>query len=174
MRHRDTDVTVGDLVYLFVDRNKHHPRDKYSVVSVDASWCNIKKMSGAQLRSSSYRVKRCECYKVKEATILVERYPSSSNESLSDLSAPVVPADTRIDIPAPAFHQRFLPLFHQPQILVRVTQPRSRKVWVMSQLLQKLSCQPTSIKKPHKDIPLEHANLPRGSKTLWLTSLMCI
>ena len=101
MRHCDTDVTVGDLVYLFVDWNKHHPRDKYSVVSVDASWCNIKKNSGARLRSSSYRVKRCECYKVKEATILVERYPSSFNESLSDLSAPVAPADTRVDIPVP-------------------------------------------------------------------------
>ena len=102
VRHLDTDVTVGDLVYLFADRNKHHPHDRYLVVSVDGSWCNIKKISGAQLRSSSYRVKRCECYKVKEATTLVKRSPSSSDESLSDLSAPVVPAETRIHIPAPS------------------------------------------------------------------------
>ena len=98
VRHRDTDVSVGDLVYLFTDWNKHHPPVS---VSVDGSWCNIKKNSGAQLRSSSYRVKQCECYKVKEATTLVERSPISSDESLSDLYAPVVPAETRIDIPAP-------------------------------------------------------------------------
>ena len=106
VRHRYTDGTVGDLVYLFADRNKHHPRDRYLLVSVDGSWCDIKKISGAQLRSSSYRVKRCECYKVKEATTLVEGSPSSSDESLSDLSAPVVPAETRIDIPAPSSTSR--------------------------------------------------------------------
>jgi hypothetical protein len=58
------EVCIGDLVYLHRDRDKVHPRDRYLVVSVDGTWCNIRKFVGNQLRNTSYRVKRSECYKV--------------------------------------------------------------------------------------------------------------
>ena len=54
-------VDVGDLVYLYSDRDKLRARSKYLVVSIDGEWCFIKKFSGNHLRSSSYKVKREEC-----------------------------------------------------------------------------------------------------------------
>ena len=58
------DISVGDLVYLYQDKHKHRARDRYLVVSLDGVWCNIRKFTGSQLRQTSYRVKREECYKV--------------------------------------------------------------------------------------------------------------
>ena len=59
-------IDVGDLVYLTSDGSKNRARDRYLVVSVDGLWCNVRKFVGSQLRSSSYRVKRTECYLVPE------------------------------------------------------------------------------------------------------------
>ena len=53
-------IRPGDLVYLYGDRNKSRARDRYLVSSVDGSWCNIKKFTGAQLRRTSYRVSLVE------------------------------------------------------------------------------------------------------------------
>jgi len=61
---QSTQVDVGDLVYLYSDRDKTRARNRYLVTSVDGSWCNIRKFTGAQLRNASYRVKKSECYKV--------------------------------------------------------------------------------------------------------------
>ena len=61
-------IDVGDLVYLHSDRNKSRARDRYLVVSVDPPFCNIKKFVGSQLRSSSYRVKLSECFRVPVTT----------------------------------------------------------------------------------------------------------
>ncbi len=58
------ELEVGDLVYLFADRDKSHARDRYLVTSVDGSWCNVRKFVGSQLRNASYRLKRSECFKV--------------------------------------------------------------------------------------------------------------
>ena len=57
-------LRVGDLVYLYRDRDKNKARDRYIIVSVDGVWCYIRKFTGSQLRASSYKVKLCECYKV--------------------------------------------------------------------------------------------------------------
>ena len=57
-------IDVGDIVYLYSDRDKSKARSRYLVVSVDGEWCFIKKFSGNQLRSSSYKVKGEECYLV--------------------------------------------------------------------------------------------------------------
>ena len=59
-------LSVGDIVYLVCDRDKNKARDRYLVVSVDGAWCFIRKFTGAQLRSSSYKVKLKECYRVPE------------------------------------------------------------------------------------------------------------
>ena len=58
-------LAIGDIVYLYADRNKHQGRDRYIVISVDnPEWCNIRKFSGKQLRQLSYRVRQSACYKV--------------------------------------------------------------------------------------------------------------
>ena len=57
-------LEVGDLVYLYSDRDKTRARDRYLVSSVEGAWCNIRKFRGSQLRSASYRVKKSECYRV--------------------------------------------------------------------------------------------------------------
>ena len=59
-------VDVGDLVYLYSDRDETRARSRYLVVSIDWEWCFIKKFSGNQLRSSSYKVKREECHLVPD------------------------------------------------------------------------------------------------------------
>ena len=57
-------IDVGDLVYLHSDWNKSRARDRYLVVAIDPPFCDIKKFIGSQLRSSSYRVRLTECFKV--------------------------------------------------------------------------------------------------------------
>ncbi|MCG7876681.1 MAG: RNase H-like domain-containing protein [Candidatus Thiodiazotropha endolucinida] len=57
-------ITVGDLVYLYGDRDKSCARNRYLVVSVDGEWCFVKKFVGNTLRASSYKVKISECYRV--------------------------------------------------------------------------------------------------------------
>ena len=53
-------IEVGDLLYLYSDRNKSCSRDSYLVVLVENNWCNVRKFVGLQLRNFSYRVKTCE------------------------------------------------------------------------------------------------------------------
>ena len=55
-------VDIGDLVYLHADRNTSQARQCYLVTSVESDWCNIRKFIGSQLRSTTYRIKRSECY----------------------------------------------------------------------------------------------------------------
>ena len=91
-----TPVTVGDLVYLHADRNKTRARDRYLVVSVDGQFCNIRKFVGSQLRSTSYRVKMSECYKVA-AEISHSSHPriprdnDSSDDEIVPSSQPTTP-----------------------------------------------------------------------------------
>ncbi|XP_068752665.1 uncharacterized protein [Montipora capricornis] len=63
-----TPVQVGDLVYITSDGSKTSARNRYLVVSVDGLWCNVRKFTGSQLRSTSYRVKLSECYRVPDLT----------------------------------------------------------------------------------------------------------
>ncbi|XP_060598210.1 uncharacterized protein LOC132751998 [Ruditapes philippinarum] len=57
-------VSVGDIVYLYSDKNKLHSRQRYLVVSKEDDWFYIKKFIGNQLRASSYKVKQNECFRV--------------------------------------------------------------------------------------------------------------
>ena len=42
-------IDVGDIVYLYCDRNKSRSRCRYLVVSVDGVWLNVSKFIGNQL-----------------------------------------------------------------------------------------------------------------------------
>ena len=64
--HSPQAYEVGELVYLYNDRNKTSPRDRYLITSVDNQWCNVRKLVGAQLRNASYRVKRSEIFRVPQ------------------------------------------------------------------------------------------------------------
>ena len=77
-------IDVGDLVYLHNDRNKSRARNRYLVVSVEQLWCNIRKFVGSQLRSTSYRVKLSDCYKVPNQ--LVESHAYRNNHHQQDSS----------------------------------------------------------------------------------------
>ena len=57
-------VNIGDLVHLYCDKNKHHPRERYLVTGVDGQWIQIRKFTGSQLRALPYKVKLTEVYKV--------------------------------------------------------------------------------------------------------------
>ena len=75
-------IDVGDIVYLYCDRNKSCSRCRYLVVSVDGVWLNVGKFIGNQLRATSYRVKRTECYKVAAHTLdppTAYQYDDSTN-----------------------------------------------------------------------------------------------
>ncbi|MCG7866391.1 MAG: hypothetical protein JAY74_08440, partial [Candidatus Thiodiazotropha taylori] len=74
-------LAVGDLIYLYADRDKTRARSRYLVVSIDGEWCFIKKFVGTQLRSSSYKVKTSECYRVpNEKPLSVPlKYPVNSD-----------------------------------------------------------------------------------------------
>ena len=81
----DTAVEIGDLVYLHTERTKSHVRDRYLVVSVEGKWCNIRKFIGQQLRSTSYRVRRLDCFKVPYQPTVQRQYrPSDTDNELSD------------------------------------------------------------------------------------------
>ena len=85
-------VAVGDLVYLYADRNKTRARDRYLVVEITGSFCNVKKFVGSQLRSTSYRVKMSECYRVPSE--VVNHRPPAPNrdaDSSSDETPPTQP-----------------------------------------------------------------------------------
>ena len=76
------DIDVGSLVYLHNDGNKHQARPRYLVTEIDGPWCSIKKFTGNQLRSTSYRVKRSECY------IVPSNVPSPPSDSYGLVMGP--------------------------------------------------------------------------------------
>ena len=69
-----TDISIGDIVYLHTDGNKHQARDRYIVCSVEGEWCNIKKFTGSQLRNTTYRVKKNECFRVGISTKVISKH----------------------------------------------------------------------------------------------------
>lgn len=57
-------IAVSYLVYLYCDRSKSSGRDRYLVTSTDSAWSQTRKFVGSQLRSTTYRIRKAEFYKV--------------------------------------------------------------------------------------------------------------
>ena len=96
-------IAVGDLVYLYSDRNKTRARYRYLVVEVTGSFCNIRKFVGSQLRSTSYRVKTSDCYRVPSE--VADYRPSAINDdadSSSDEAPPAQPVPSPPSPPIPS------------------------------------------------------------------------
>lgn len=76
---------------MYADRDKTRARSRYLVVSIDGEWCFIKKFIGSQLRSSSYKVKLSECYRIpneKPWSEPLKYLPNSdSDDESEDLSS---------------------------------------------------------------------------------------
>ena len=83
-------IEVGDLVYLYIDRDKNSPRCRYIVVSVEGEWCSIRKFVGNTLKANSYRVKLVDVYKVAPTTLptTVSPHLSFRHEDDSDFMSP--------------------------------------------------------------------------------------
>ena len=83
----EVDVQVGDLVYLYSDRDKNSPRHRYLVTSVDNEWCNIRKFVGETLRANSYKVRRHEVYKVPcDSALSARPWPRAEDSDPEDQS----------------------------------------------------------------------------------------
>ena len=91
-------ITVGDLVYLYSNRNKTRACDRYLVVEIDSAFCNVRKFVGSQLRSTSYRVKTSECYRVPSE---VADFRPSAFKDDADSSADEAPPARPAPIPPP-------------------------------------------------------------------------
>ena len=59
------EVAVGDLVYLYQDRDKTRARDKYLVTGVQDTNISIRKFTGNQLRAKEYTVQSSDIIKVE-------------------------------------------------------------------------------------------------------------
>ena len=116
-------LQVGDLVYLYSDRDKSRARDRYIVISLDGEWCFVKKFSGSQLRAASYKVKQAECYVVPSVTT------EHSKKSHSHRRGGVLTAVHHpISLPRPHWTY-FVPLsfYHLPPYSLRLRSRNSRK-----------------------------------------------
>ena len=80
----DTNVKVGDLVYLHSDRNKLHARNRYLVTSITYPWCYIRKFTDNQLRNFSYKVKFSECFKVPQSMFVTSESKTKPITESSD------------------------------------------------------------------------------------------
>ena len=61
-------LSIGDLVYLHDDRKMSSAHNRYLVVLLEGDRCNIRKFVGSQLRKTSYRVRKTDCYLVPPST----------------------------------------------------------------------------------------------------------
>jgi len=96
-------VHVGDLVYLYTDRDKNSPRSRYLVTSIDEKWCYIRKFVGESLRANSYKVKRCEVYKVpSDNTLTATRHKplSETSDCEEDCVTDLSHAPAAVDLPS--------------------------------------------------------------------------
>ena len=70
-------IGIGDLVYIYADRNTSRARNRYLVVSTNGVWVNIQKFVWNHLRAISYRVKQTECYRVPAEKHMSHRGPTA-------------------------------------------------------------------------------------------------
>ena len=92
-------IEVGDLVYIHSDRNKSRARERYLVTNVEGAFCNVRKFIGSQLRSTSYRIKKSECYQVPgdlSAAHSPQRPDDSSGDEEDPIPQTTPPAPTEI------------------------------------------------------------------------------
>ena len=78
------EVTIGDIVYLYIDKSKLRSREKYMVTKVTGDDVFVQKLTSNQLRGRVYKVKRTDIITVTKA----EATPGTRSEAGED-SKPV-------------------------------------------------------------------------------------
>ncbi|KAK3717086.1 hypothetical protein QZH41_000446 [Actinostola sp. cb2023] len=109
-------VKIGDLVYLYSDRNTSCSRDRYLVTSTEGVWCNIRKFTGPQHRKTPYRVKASECYKVPNHMSLNRlSYRTPQHDSSDARPSPPEPPEVPRGISTPPTPHSYIPTdnFHE-------------------------------------------------------------
>ena len=91
----DPELSVGDLVYLLNDRDKHSARNKYLVVGLSDDSCEVRKFTKSQFRTKSYTVPTSNCYKVSPNP-LVHKFTGPIRDMDSDSEE-----DNDIEYPTP-------------------------------------------------------------------------
>ena len=81
-RPHTPNLSVGDIVYLSHERHKTHNRPRYLVTHVDGTWVNVAKFIGSQLRSTTYRVRSNECFKVPSSVVTKEDESNTPSEKV--------------------------------------------------------------------------------------------
>jgi hypothetical protein len=74
-------VSIGDLVYIKSDGDKHTARDKYMVTAKEDNFLIVKKLVGSQFRAKMYKLKFTEVYPVPTTSITLLYPPSNPNIS---------------------------------------------------------------------------------------------
>ena len=69
------------MVYLYSERDRHHPRCRYLVTGVDGMWLQIRKFTGSQLRTLSYKVRLQDVYKVPSQVKTSDRTKYFENDN---------------------------------------------------------------------------------------------
>ena len=92
----EASLKVGDLVYLYADRNKLHKRCRYLVTSISYPWCYIRKFTENQLRQFSYKVKVSECFKVPQSTLILPQHSPIPNETSDEESEAILSSEPNI------------------------------------------------------------------------------
>ena len=57
-------LSVGDIVYIYQDKNKLAARPRYIVISIDGEWCKLRRFANKRLHHVTYKAKLTECYLV--------------------------------------------------------------------------------------------------------------
>ncbi|KAK3715326.1 hypothetical protein QZH41_001665 [Actinostola sp. cb2023] len=109
-------VKIGDLVYLYSDRNTSCSRDRYLVTSTEGVWCNIRKFTGPQHRKTSYCVKSGKCYKVpNHMSLNRSSYRTPQHDSSGARQSPPEPPEVPRGISTPPTPHSYIPTdnFHE-------------------------------------------------------------
>jgi len=103
------DVSLGDLVYVKEDGNKHSVRDRYIVTACGPDFLTVHKLVGSQFRSREYKLKYSEVFPVPCASIphlarLPHSNPYDSDSSDNSDSMENQSQSAIVDIPMPPQH----------------------------------------------------------------------
>ena len=112
-------ISAGDLVYLFSERDKHLGRSRYLVISIEGEWCSIRKFANTTLSNSAYRVRISEVYKVV-STVLESSHKQQAADDDDPPPDPIIhPSNSVIaspPIPAVPVHDPIIPSQHIPEV----------------------------------------------------------
>ena len=84
--HPTPSLKVGDLVYLYSDRDKTKARPRYLVTSVSREWCKLRRFTATLLGTEEYDVRLEECYIVPSFDNII--LPSREEDSSDSESEP--------------------------------------------------------------------------------------